>query len=282
MKVIHSIEQLRKIVDRQRKEEKTIGFVPTMGFLHEGHLALAKKAREENDIVIMSIFVNPAQFGPGEDYETYPRNEQRDFALATEVGVDLVFNPGVSEMYPRESSIQILPGHQANALCGLTRPGHFDGVLKVILKLFNIVNPNRSYFGMKDAQQLAIIETFVEDFNFNTDIVRVPIVRDADGLAKSSRNVRLSEQERTEAPVIYQALQAGRQLFKENHNVEETESQVRKLIEEKSPGRVDYVSLLAYPSLEKWTSASQEAIIACAVHFEKTRLIDNLILPTKG
>lgn len=282
MKVISSIQQLRKTVDRQKKDGKTIGFVPTMGFLHEGHLALVKEARRENDLVVMSIFVNPAQFGLGEDYETYPRNEQRDFALATEGGVDLIFMPDVDEMYPRQSSIHILPGSQATTLCGKARPGHFDGVLKVILKLFNIVNPDYSYFGMKDAQQLAIIETFVADFNFNTKIIRVPTVRDTDGLAKSSRNIRLSEVERMEAPIIYKALTLGKQVFLENQNAEETERQVRKVIEENSSGTVDYVSLLAYPSLEKWTSASNEAIIACAVSFEKTRLIDNLILTTKG
>lgn len=282
MKVIHSIQQMKKTLNRTKIDGKTIGFVPTMGFLHEGHLALVKKAKEDNEVVVMSIFVNPAQFGPGEDYETYPRNEQRDFALAKEAGVDLIFMPDVTEMYPRESAIQISPGNQANALCGMSRPGHFDGVLKVILKLFNIVEPTRSYFGMKDAQQLAIIETFVEDFNFNTEIIRVPTVREADGLAKSSRNVRLSEKERAEAPVIHEALTFGKQLFTETENVQETARQMRKMIEENSSGTIDYLTVLDYPSLEKWTKDSKEAILACAVQFEKARLIDNVILTTKG
>lgn len=278
MKVISSIQQMKKMIDRHKKQGETIGFVPTMGYLHEGHLALVKQAKDENDLVVMSIFVNPAQFGPGEDYETYPRNEQRDFALATEAGVDLVFMPDVVEMYPRKSTIHISPGDQADALCGMSRPGHFDGVLKVILKLFNIIEPTRSYFGMKDAQQLAIIETFVKDFNFNTEIRRVATVREADGLAKSSRNVRLSERERSEAPIIYQALMLGKQVLLETEDVEETERQLRQLIEESCSGNIDYITVLDYPSLEKWTRSTKEAIIACAVQFEKTRLIDNVIL----
>lgn len=280
MKVIQSIQQLKKHLNRAKRERQTVGFVPTMGFLHEGHLSLVKKARIENELVVMSIFVNPAQFGPGEDYETYPRNEQRDFALAKEAGVDVIFMPDVGEMYPRESTIQILPGSQAKALCGKTRPGHFDGVLKVILKLFNIVDADRSYFGMKDAQQLAIIETFVEDFNFTTTIERVPTVREEDGLAKSSRNVRLSEEERKEAPVLYQALNLGKQAFIANETVAEIEGKVERFITENSSGEIDYVSLLAYPSLEKWTGQSEEAILACAVKFSQARLIDNILVKT--
>lgn len=282
MKVIHAISQVEETLQRHKKLGKTIGFVPTMGFLHEGHLALVRQAKRENDVVVMSIFVNPAQFGPGEDYETYPRNEQRDFALAMEAGVDLIFMPDVAEMYPRQSTIHISPGKQANGLCGQTRPGHFDGVLKVILKLFNIIDSDHAYFGMKDAQQLAIIETFVEDFNFQTTIRRVPTIREADGLAKSSRNVRLSDEERASAPVIYQALTGGKEVFEATQNAEAVEQQVRKMISEKSSGGIDYITLLDYPSLEAWTNESTEVILACAVQFEKTRLIDNLIIKCKG
>lgn len=282
MKVIQSIEQLKKSLNRAKRERQTVGFVPTMGFLHEGHLALVKQARLENELVVMSIFVNPAQFGPGEDYETYPRNAQKDFALASGAGVDIIFMPDVDEMYPRPSTIQLLPGSQANALCGNTRPGHFDGVLKVILKLFNIVDPDRSYFGMKDAQQLAIIETFVEDFNFTTTIERVPTVREADGLAKSSRNVHLTEEERSVAPAIYQALKIGEQAFEARETVGEIEQKVQQFLEEQRAGEIDYISLLAYPSLEKWTGQSEEAILACAVKFDQARLIDNIILKTRG
>ncbi len=282
MKIINSIEQLRKDVIRRKEEGDTIGFVPTMGYLHEGHLALAKQARAENDFVIMSIFVNPTQFGPAEDYEKYPRNEQRDVALAAGADVDIVFMPDVKEMYPRVGTIDITPGVQANVLCGKTRPSHFDGVLKIILKFFNIINPDRSYFGMKDAQQLAIIETFVEDFNFNTTIERVPTKREKDGLAKSSRNVRLTEQERLEAPAIYEALKRGKEIFEEKKDIQQTEDEVRKYIEANISGEIDYISFLAYPSLEPWTTGDEEAILACAVQFEQTRLIDNLLLTTKG
>ena len=176
-------------------------------------LALVKQARRENDIVVMSIFVNPAQFGPGEDFEAYPRDAEHDAKLAERGGGRYIIYSESDEMYPQDGGIQILPGSQATLLCGASRPGHFDGVLKVVLKLFNIVDPDRSYFGMKDAQQLAIIETFVRDFNLRTTIVRVPTVREEDGLAKSSRNVNLSEEERLEAPVIQKHLKKVKRYF---------------------------------------------------------------------
>lgn len=278
MEIIHSIKELQQKLDRNERAGRTVGLVPTMGFLHEGHLALAKQAKGQNDAVVMSIFVNPAQFGPGEDFESYPRDTDRDAKLAESAGVDYLFIPSVEEMYPTDGGIRILPGAQATALCGASRPGHFDGVLKVVLKLFNIVDPDRSYFGMKDAQQLAIIETFVRDFNLRTDIVRVPTVREEDGLAKSSRNVNLSERERQEAPAIRQALELGAELFAEGKPAGEIEGKVAAYITGNSSGRIDYVSLLSYPELTEYDPSSEEAILACAVHFEKTRLIDNIIL----
>lgn len=282
MKIVKSIQQLQKLINQHKCKQRSVGFVPTMGFLHDGHLALVKQARKENDIVVMSIFVNPTQFGPGEDYASYPRNEQRDIGLANDAGVDIVFMPHANEMYPRSSDIQIVPGAQADALCGKSRPGHFDGVLKVILKLFNIVDPNRSYFGMKDAQQLAIIETFVEDFNFRTTIERVPTVREEDGLAKSSRNVNLTAEERLEAPVLFKALQLGESMFEKTKDADQVEREVSAFIEANSSGVVDYVSLLSYPSLKPFTENAEEAILACAVKFTKTRLIDNIILTVRG
>lgn len=278
MEIIHSIKELQQILNRNERGSRTVGLVPTMGFLHEGHVALAEQAKEQNDIVVMSIFVNPAQFGPGEDFESYPRDTERDAKLAKGAGVDYLFIPSVEEMYPTDGGIRILPGLQATALCGASRPGHFDGVLKVVLKLFNIVDPDQSYFGMKDAQQLAIIETFVRDFNLRTEIVRVPTVREEDGLAKSSRNVNLSEKERNEAPVIRQALELGAKLFAEGKPAEEIESQVAAHITGNSSGTIDYVTLLSYPELLQYEPSSEEAILACAVKFEKTRLIDNIIL----
>ena len=282
MKIVKTINELQKLLDRNKREFGTVGFVPTMGFLHEGHLALVERARSENDIVVMSIFVNPAQFGPGEDFDAYPRDEERDAKLAEESGVNILFLPDGAEMYPTDGGIQLLPGPQATVLCGASRPGHFDGVLKVVLKLFNIVDPDRSYFGMKDAQQLAIIETFVRDFNLRTTIERVPTVREDDGLAKSSRNVNLSEIERLQAPIIQEAHSVGKALFHEGASVKVIEQKVAEHITENSSGKIDYVSLLSYPSLRPFTGDSEEAIIASAVKFEKTRLIDNIIMYTKG
>ena len=230
-----------------------------MGFLHEGHMELVEEARRDHDIVVMSIFVNPAQFGPGEDYEAYPRDEQHDAELASTAGVDYLFIPSVDEMYPRKSGISILPGEQASRLCGASRPGHFDGVLKVLLKLFSIVDPDESYFGMKDAQQLAIIETFVRDFNLRTSIARVPTVREEDGLAKSSRNVRLLEHERNEASAIYRALSQGKRSYYEGVPLQEVAKIVRKAIEEETSGTIDYVEVLAYPSLEEKIDDTQRS-----------------------
>ena len=282
MKTIRRISELQELIDRNNRNNETVGFVPTMGFLHEGHLSLVKHARKENDIVVMSIFVNPAQFGPGEDFEAYPRDEMNDAKLASEAGVDVLFVPSRDEMYPQDGGIQVLPGSQASLLCGASRPEHFNGVLKVVLKLFNIVDPDCSYFGLKDAQQLAIIETFVRDFNLRTKIMRVPTVREDDGLAKSSRNVNLSEEERLVAPVIQKALKIGKELFHKGVNVKEIEEEVANQITTNSSGQIDYVTLLAYPTLLPYTPEAKEAIIACAVKFEKTRLIDNIIMLTKG
>lgn len=281
MTVVHSIKDLQEMIDLNEREGHTVGFVPTMGFLHEGHLSLVEQAREQNDIVVMSIFVNPAQFGPGEDFEAYPRDTERDASLAKEAGVDILFMPTPEEMYPQEGGVRILPGPQAKVLCGASRPGHFDGVLKVVLKLFNIVDPDRSYFGMKDAQQLAIIETFVRDYNLRTSIERVPIVREQDGLAKSSRNVNLTKKERTEAPVIQQALKKGILLFNKGVSMDAIEREITAYITENSSGVMDYVSLLSYPELTEYDGSSEEAILACAVKFGKTRLIDNIIMSTK-
>ncbi len=280
--IIHTIQELQALLDRNLRQGKTVGFVPTMGFLHEGHLSLVEQARQQNDIVVMSIFVNPAQFGPGEDFEAYPRDAHRDAGLAAGAGVDILFMPTPEEMYPQEGGIRILPGAQATELCGASRPGHFDGVLKVVLKLFNIVDPDHSYFGMKDAQQLAIIETFVHDFNLRTKIVRVPTVREQDGLAKSSRNVHLTDAERQQAPAIQQALQLGASLVAEGVSVEDIEQQVAAAIVANSSGSIDYVSLLAYPALTKDIDQTSEVILACAVKFSQTRLIDNIIIPLKG
>ena len=189
MQVVNTVQDLKKWVQSTTQSGRSIGLVPTMGFLHEGHMALVEAAKAENDVVAMSIFVNPAQFGPNEDFDRYPRDFERDSMLAEKAGVNIIFAPSVKEMYPHDSQITMSAGMLANVLCGKSRPGHFDGVLKVVTKLFHLVQPNAAYFGQKDAQQLAIIESLVRDFNFPLKIRRVETVREQDGLAKSSRNV---------------------------------------------------------------------------------------------
>lgn len=275
METVKTINELTQIIAINK--DKTIGFVPTMGYLHEGHLALLKKARSENDFVVASIFVNPAQFGPNEDLDRYPRDIERDTELATNAGVDILFLPTPEEMYPSESGISITVGELSSKLCGESRPGHFDGVLKVITKLFHLVQPTKAYFGQKDAQQLAIIETFVKEYNFPLQIERVPTVREVDGLAKSSRNVFLSEQERTEAVHLYQALQIATVTWKETNDLPKAIVKGKEHIERNTSGKIDYFEALTYPSLKPVSDDSQEVLFATAVFFEKARLIDNIL-----
>jgi len=282
MKIVSTIKELTAHITTAKKADKTIGLVPTMGYLHEGHMALATAARKENDIVVMSLFVNPAQFGPNEDYESYPRDLNRDSKIAEKVGVDFLFAPSTSEMYPTNGGIQILAGPQSKILCGATRPGHFDGVLKIVTKLFHITQPTKAYFGQKDAQQLALIETLVRDFNFPLEIRSVPIVREEDGLAKSSRNVFLTEQQRKEAVVIHQALiLAKNHYFKSDNNIEAT-NLAKEYIEANSNGQIDYLQMLSYPDLTGVTEQTKKVLLATAVYFSNTRLIDNIIFQEKG
>lgn len=282
MIVLTTIAQLRQVVLDTKKQHHTIGLVPTMGFLHEGHLTLAEQAKRENDIAIMSIFVNPTQFGPNEDFETYPRDLARDTKLAESVGVDYIFAPTVEEMYPQDGGIRIRAGRQAELLCGASRPGHFDGVLQVVAKLFNLVQPERAYFGQKDAQQVAIIQTMVRDYNFPIALRIIPVVREEDGLAKSSRNVNLNETERAQAPTIQQALQLAKRELQETQNVERALALATKLIEDNTVGKIDYLSILSYPDLNEVTATTEQIVLAAAVYLGKTRLIDNVIFSLKG
>lgn len=282
MKVIHTIEQLRAIILEAKQARKSIGLVPTMGYLHEGHLTLATKACEENDVVVMSIFVNPTQFGPDEDFESYPRDLERDTQMAASVGVDYIFAPSVEEMYPQDGGIAIRAGRQATLLCGASRPGHFDGVLQVVAKLFNLVQPDRAYFGQKDAQQVAIIQTMVRDYNFPIELRIVSIVREEDGLAKSSRNVYLSATERSQAPAIQQALQIAKLEVLESGDVEKALDIATILINANLEGEIDYLTLLSYPDLKEVTANTEQVLFAAAVYVGKTRLIDNLIFSLKG
>ncbi|MDN4493842.1 pantoate--beta-alanine ligase [Ureibacillus aquaedulcis] len=282
MMIIHTISQLKATIHQAKKDGKSIGLVPTMGFLHEGHLALAGKAREENELVVMSIFVNPTQFGPNEDFESYPRDLNRDVQLAESVGVDIIFAPSAEEMYPENGGIMIRAGRQSEILCGASRPGHFDGVLQVVTKLFHITEPTRAYFGQKDAQQVAIIQTLVRDYNFPLEIRSLPIVREADGLAKSSRNVYLSEHEREVAPVIYEAIVIAKEKFLLNGDADEAIKLASHHIKSKSSGKIDYIELLSYPDLKGVTEETDHFLLATAVYIGKTRLIDNIIFSLKG
>ncbi len=277
LRTIETIAGLQEWVQEKKDAGLSIGLVPTMGFLHDGHLTLVEAAKKENDAVLMSIFVNPAQFGPNEDFERYPRNMSRDMQLAETAGTDAVFAPTAEEMYPKESAITISAGRLADQLCGKSRPGHFDGVLKVVTKLFHLAQADRAYFGQKDAQQLAIIESWVEDFNFPLDIRRVATVREHDGLAKSSRNVYLSDQERAEAPHLKRALELGKQAVLAGENPVPLMTQH---LNANTSGQIDYIQLLSYPELTE--DFESEVILALAVQFEKARLIDNLIFNVKG
>ncbi|WLV25948.1 pantoate--beta-alanine ligase [Aciduricibacillus chroicocephali] len=276
MDILRTPEALRKILDEHKLN--TIGYVPTMGYFHEGHLSLMDRASAENDIAVASIFVNPLQFGPGEDFEKYPRDEERDAALAEKAGIDYLFIPSVQSMYPHEMRVSLSMNKRTDILCGASRPGHFDGVVTVLAKLFNIVRPDHVYMGLKDAQQFAVVQSFCEDLNFPLELIGVPTVREADGLAKSSRNVFLTEKEREEAPAIYRALIAGEQLSKDpSINTKEVTEQVKQLITKNTSGTIDYVECLSYPDLIAKEEPRGKMILATAVKFSGARLIDNVI-----
>ncbi|APH04631.1 pantoate--beta-alanine ligase [Bacillus weihaiensis] len=279
MKQLTSINELNTEIHQYKHLGNTIGYVPTMGYLHEGHLNLIEAARKENDIVILSIFVNPLQFGPNEDFDSYPRDIKRDLELAAKCGVDLVFSPDVAEMYPSEPSYTVIVKNRVNVLCGRSRVGHFDGVATVLTKLFNIVQPNRAYFGMKDAQQVAVVEGLLKEFHFPIELRAIETIREQDGLAKSSRNVKLSEQERKEAPAIYRSLTIAETAIKNGEKSKDIIiEQMMKSIEQNTSGTIDYIEVLAYPELQDIEVIKGKVIIAVAVKFTNARLIDNITL----
>lgn len=277
---INTIQQMNQWTQSKKQEGYKIGFVATMGFLHEGHLSLIERAKEETDIVVMSVFVNPLQFGEGEDFEEYPRDKNRDATLAAEHGVDVLFYPTIDEMYPSPMSVTLKVHHGVNVLCGASRPGHFDGVATIVLKLFQIIKPDKAFFGMKDAQQVSVIQKMVDDFHLKIDIVPVDIIRESDGLAKSSRNVNLSEIERNEAPKIYETLKKAKQQAQDNQITSGLEMELwveKQLTTKLSKGKIDYVQVLRFPDLtEPTTTFEGEMILAVAVHYEHARLIDNI------
>ncbi len=278
--IIETISALRDYLNEQRKQGKTIGFVPTMGYLHEGHLSLIRNAKADNDVVVVSDFVNPTQFAPSEDFDSYPRDIDRDEQLAMSAGADVVFYPSVEEMYPAGSSTFVeTEGHITKVLCGASRPSHFRGVTTVVSMLFNIVQPDKAYFGQKDAQQAAVLIKMVRDLHMNLQIVVCPIVREADGLAMSSRNTYLSADARQQAVVLNQALLKGKALFESGeYNVQKLTEAISNKIKEMPLADIDYVSIYDYPSLETVENINEQALVAVAVRFGNTRLIDNIIL----
>ena len=276
MKVVEKINDMRRL--RQQLAEP-IGLVPTMGYLHEGHLALVKQARAENPSVVVSIFVNPTQFGPQEDFKQYPRDTQRDLALLEKEKTDIVFMPSVTEMYPTQFNSWVEVGNVTEQLEGASRPGHFRGVTTVVAKLFNIVQPTRAYFGQKDAQQAIVIKKMVADLNMNLEIVTVPTVREPDGLAMSSRNAYLNPQQRQAALVLYQALSLAQQLWSQGEkDAERIRQEMLALIKKQPLADIDYVSIADTETLDELDTVIPPALVSLAVRIGKTRLIDNVVL----
>lgn len=278
--ILETIPELRKHLANWRKAQKSVGLVPTMGFLHEGHLSLIRRAKTGNDIVVVSVFVNPTQFGPNEDFESYPRNILRDTEMAMGAGADVIFYPTVSEMYPNGSSTFVeVAGNITRVLCGASRPSHFRGVTTVVNMLFNIVKPDRAYFGQKDAQQATVLMKMVKDLHMDIELIICSIVREADGLAMSSRNTDLSAEEREQAVVLSKALEKGKEAFsKGERNVDSLIEIITNKINEMPLAAIDYVSIYDYPSLETIEIIDNNALAAVAVKFGKTRLIDNNLL----
>ena len=274
MQVTNTIEKTRELVNNWKKEGKTIGLVPTMGYLHEGHASLIRRCREENDIVVVSDFVNPTQFGPNEDLEAYPRDFDRDSALCESIGADLIFCPSPAEMY-HDPHAFVSIDTLSDTLCGKTRPIHFKGVCTVVSKLFNIVKPDRAYFGQKDAQQLAIIRKMVQDLNFDIEIIGCPIVREEDGLAKSSRNTYLNEEERKAALCLSKAVKLGQSMIHTGIPAEELLGKMRAVIEAEPLAKIDYVSMVDALTMQPIEKADRSVLVAMAVYIGKTRLIDN-------
>ncbi len=277
MKIVKTIKEVREIVNEWKKQGLKIGFVPTMGYLHEGHQSLIRRSGE-NDKTVVSIFVNPIQFGPNEDFASYPRDLERDTKKCEEAGADLIFAPEASEMYADDFSTHVDMTGPTDELCGLKRPGHFKGVCTVVSKLFNIVTPDKAYFGQKDAQQLAVIRRMVRDLSFRIEIVGCPIVRENDGLAKSSRNTYLNEDERKAAVVISKSLAIGQQMIEDG----ETSSKivVEKItteIESEPLAKIDYIKVVDADSIEPIEKIGGRILVAVAVYIGKTRLIDNFI-----
>lgn len=279
MKVYRNVRSLAKKISEIKRLNDTVGLVPTMGFLHEGHISLIRKARKNTDHVIVSIFVNPTQFGPGEDFKKYPRDLKRDLDICRKEGADIVFVPKAKDIYPDGYSTYISVRGITEKLCGASRPGHFRGVATVVAKLFNITAPDIAYFGQKDAQQAIVIKKMAEDLNMRVKVKVMPVVREKNGLAMSSRNVYLSRRERIQAQSIYKALRLARELF---HDGEKDSgiiiNKMKRVIGKQAETKIDYIKVVGIKNLEDVKKISRGSLVAIAAWVGKTRLIDNVIL----
>jgi pantoate--beta-alanine ligase len=274
MEIITTIENIRSIVNQWKDKGYSIGFVPTMGYLHDGHAALIDQARKDNDKVIVSIFVNPTQFGENEDLNSYPRDINRDKSLCEAHKADIIFSPTSDEMYhDRKAFVNIV--ELSDTLCGISRTIHFKGVCTVVAKLFNIIQPTNAYFGEKDAQQLAIIRKMVYDLNFPINIIGVPIVRESDGLAKSSRNTYLSSEERKAATILYKAIQMGKQTIKRGASADSIINTMTEIINTEPLAKIDYVSVVDANTMQPVHEITSPVLVAMAIYIGSTRLIDN-------
>ena len=279
MEIVKTVGEIRDIVKAWRREGLTVGLVPTMGYLHEGHQSLIARSAAQNDRTVVSVFVNPIQFGPNEDLEAYPRDIERDKAAVVAAGGDVIFHPEPEEMYPPHFTSFVDTTETTELLCGAVRPVHFRGVCTVVSKLFNIVQPDRAYLGQKDAQQLATIKRFVRDLNFDIEIVPCPIVREEDGLAKSSRNTYLNPQERKAALILSKSLTIGRQLVEAGErDANVVATAIRQHLETEPLAKVDYVEVVNFETVQRVNRIAGETLVAIAVYIGKTRLIDNFIV----
>jgi pantoate--beta-alanine ligase len=278
MEIIETVHDLRACIKEEKKLGKTIGLVPTMGYLHEGHVSLIKKARQMCDVVVVSIFVNPTQFGPGEDLDRYPRDLEKDTATCKSAGCDIIFHPSAEEMYQNPLTY-ITVENLSETLCGRSRPTHFRGVTTVVAKLFHIAMPDYAFFGQKDAQQLLIVKKMVQDLNFDVKIIACPIVREPDGLAKSSRNTYLTPEQRKDATLLYKSLLHAQKMIEDGErNAKAITDAMRGIITSSTLSEIDYVEIVSAQTLQPLDTLGGEILIALAVKFGNTRLIDNLML----
>lgn len=283
MKIVKGVKSMQRLAKSIKREGKLIGFVPTMGCLHEGHLSLIREAKKDTDTVVVSIYINPMQFGPKEDYRRYPRNLNRDSRLAKSAGADIIFAPLDEEMYPAGHLTSVSVGDLSDKLCGRFRPGHFTGVSTVVTKLFNIVAPSIAYFGQKDAQQAVIVKKMVQDLDMDTKIKIMPTVREADGLAMSSRNAYLNKAERRNALSLYKALELAKGMIYPGgkRNAKEIISEIKKYIGKKGNFRIDYIEVVDVETLKPLDKIKGKVLIAIALWIGNTRLIDNIVVSIK-